>query len=306
MDQTLCPYTAKKLCDLSSVNDEHVLPVAIGAPKRFFVRASERENSRLNELVDSPFSNNDLVRFFAMSQGVVSRSGPITANVPATVVESGDAITTGWSKDGLQIRFNKPVVLDEETGQVAGVKGYGEEAMKHAERIKRDYAKKGITVELGQTISDSNPKIHVRLGIDNNIVFNELLKIAYLVTVWVFGDDAINSKSGEMYREALDRLDTNTLDELGLRYGGGLPTGFDGKIRSDQHELISLVLGGDLITSVNLFGVFAAFFVTSAEGFSCPEHTGMAIKISIADGSLNVEDPIQVLHQNIIRSQDHS
>ncbi|WP_283189857.1 hypothetical protein [Pseudomonas sp. PMCC200344] len=306
MDQTLCPYTAKKLCDLPSVNDEHVLPVAIGAPKRFFVRASEQDNSRLNDLVDAPFSNNDLVRFFAMSQGVVSRSGPITAKVPATVVKSGDAITTGWSKEGLQIRFNNPVVLDEETGQVAGVKGYGEEAMKHAERIKRDYAKKGVTVELGPTISDPNPEIHVRLGVDSDIVFNELLKTAYLATVWVFGDDAINSKSGEMYREALDRLAPDTLNELGFRCGGGLPTGFDGSISSDEHQLISLILGGDVITSVNLFGVFAAFFITSAEGFSCPEYTGMAIKINVVEGSLNVEDPIQVLHQNVIRSQYQS
>lgn len=71
MTQTLCPYALTPLASGES-NDEHILPVALGAPASFTVRALAAENSRMNDLIDEPTVNDPMVRFLAMSQGVVS------------------------------------------------------------------------------------------------------------------------------------------------------------------------------------------------------------------------------------------
>ena len=84
MTQTLCPYALTLLASGES-NDEHILPVALGAPASFKIRALTAENSRMNDLVDEPTISDPLVRFLAMSQGVVSRSGNVKAIVDGTV-----------------------------------------------------------------------------------------------------------------------------------------------------------------------------------------------------------------------------
>lgn len=299
MERKLCPYTAEPLDSIKKVNDEHVLPVAIGAPMRFYVRAAEEHNSRLNDLIDSPFSNNSLVRFIAMSQGVKSRSGAITAKLDGIVTASGDQVVTGWNAEGLSLKFKEPVVTDDK-GNVIAVRGYGDDAMNLALQIKRGMEKKGKPITLGEVESTTGAEVGFNLSLSNDQVFNELAKIAYLATVWIFGDAAIRSESGLIYRQALEMMQPDEWKAAGLQGGGSLPEGFDGKIASHQHQIICSKIGDLLVTSVNLFGIWAGFFCTPSIGISQEDGTGAAIKINVKTGSMTQTCPIETMKQNMV------
>lgn len=292
--QTLCPYLAKPLDQIDGVNDEHVLPIAIGAPKPFSVRAAESENSRLNTLVDAPFSNEPLIQFMAMRQGVVSRSGPVIAKVPATLISSGEPLTLAWSQAGFDLKFQKPVEVDQRTGQVVAVRGYGDDAMARALAIQRGYAKKKIKVEIGEVVSDFDSRVHGRLCVDNSILWCELFKIAYLMTVWCFQDRAIASASGEEYRRGLAQaspvIKHTTEDIPGISALGN----------ASSHVLLSMILGKELITSVKLFGSFSAVFVTAAEGVG-EEGDGACVTIDLASRTFNQTPALESMMENVRR-----
>lgn len=295
MDQSLCPYLAKPLAEIAPVNEEHVLPVAIGAPSRFFVKAAESENSRFNTLIDAPFSNEPLVRFLAMSQGVNSRSGPVVAKIPATLLSSGELVNVAFSKAGFDLKFANPIKKDAETGFVAGVLGFGDEAMKHALKVQRDYAKKNIHVNLGDVVTEHKPLLHVSLSLDNSVVWRELLKIAYLMTVWSFGDKAIDSRSGTEYRRGLNASRSQFIQ---IRHTTDDIPGITTKGKADSHSLMCVILGKELITSVKLFGGFAATFITEAEGVGV-EGDGLHIQINAATKNLTETPVLEALMNNV-------
>lgn len=297
--QTLCPYTNEPLASIDRINEEHVLPVAVGAPTKFFVMASELENSRLNDLIDAPFSNDPLIRFLAMSQGVVSRSGPVISQLPATLIASGEAVKLAFSQDRIDLKFANPVITDPDTKRVTAVKGFGDAANEHAQRIKKDYAKKKISVEIGKTISTPNPEVHSSLSCDTDLVGRELLKIAYLMTVWRFGDRAINSESGAIYRRGLAAKSTDDFRSVGMRGNTNEVPGFSCKRESGTHVLLSAVIGKDLITSITLFGAFAAVFATPAHGISVEEGEGLSVKINLSTGALTQATAMEAILDNI-------
>lgn len=297
--QTLCPYTNLPLSSIERVNEEHVLPVAIGAPTKFSVKASELENSRMNDLIDAPFSNDALIRFLSMSQGVVSRSGPIVAQLPATLTSSGEAVKLALSQNGLELKFANPVVTDPETGRVTGVRGFGDAANEHAQRVKRDHAKKKIAVEIGETISSPNPEVLASFNGDTYLVEKELLKIAYLMTVWCFGDSAINSESGAMYRQGLETSRDEDLGSIGMRGGTVNIPGISCERETGTHVLLSVIIGGNLITSVSLFGVFAAVYATPAVGIRADEYDGFSIKIDLSTCKFTQTDAITAMSANV-------
>ncbi|WGK92578.1 hypothetical protein [Pseudomonas migulae] len=299
--QTLCPYTNQPLASIDRINEEHVLPVAVGAPTKFFVMASELENSRLNDLIDAPFSNDPLIRFLAMSQSVVSRSGPVISHLPATLTASGEAVKLAFSQDGIDLRFANPVVTDSETKRVTAVKGFGDAANEHAQRIKKDYAKKKIAVEIGETISTLNPEVQTSLCCDTDLVGKELLKIAYLMTVWCFGDRAIDSESGAIYRRGLATKRSEDFGSIGMRANTNEVPGFSCKREPGTHVLLSAVLGRDLITSITLFGTFAAVFATPAAGIHIEEGQGLSIKINLSTGALTQTTAIEAILANAQR-----
>lgn len=296
--QTLCPYTNQPLASIERINEEHVLPVAIGAPTKFFVIASESENSRLNELIDAPFSNDQLIRFLAMSQGVVSRSGPVIANLPAILVSNGDALKTSFSLNEISFRFANPVVTDPATGKIKAVKGFGDAAKAHAQRVKKDHAKKKISIDIGESIITPNPKIHTSFSCDTYLVQKELLKIAYLMTVWCFGDSAINSESGEVYRLGLATTRDEEFASIGMKGGTNSIHGISCKKEHGTHVLLSMVLGRQLVTSVTIFGIFSAVFITSASGISAEEYEGFSITIDLLKGTFSQTEAIQAVMAN--------
>lgn len=296
MKQTRCPYTTLLLSTLKEVNEEHVLPLALGAPQNFTIPASAEENSSMNDLIDEPVINDPLIRFLAMSQGVVSRSGLVSAKMEGAVQTSGESVRASINKNGVEFRFSNPIDLDESTGFVKGVRGFGEAANKHAEQVKRNYEKKGVSVEPGEAQVADQPWLEFGIVGDLNLVRQELTKIAYLMTVKLFGDEAILSKSGELYRAAILATNVDELLKTGIKGGalGSMPNLLPPQMpnvfplpKNNEHAITCFILGGKVISAVTLFGIFNAFFVTPAVGFTVPEGTGEVVKIDVSTSNLS-------------------
>jgi hypothetical protein len=303
MTQTLCPYALTSLASAEN-NDEHILPVALGAPASFTVRALAVENSRMNDLIDAPTVNDPLVRFLAMSQGVVSRSGAIKATVDATVQSSGEDVRATFSQNGLDLQFHHPVDTDSQ-GRVTGVRGFGDTAKQMANKIAANYAKKGIAVELGTETSQVQSQLSMQLVANMLMIRRQLFKIAYLTTVRVFGDEAITGLSGQQLRAALMAESDR---DLALTKSAGaafqpLPPGFARSSRHAEHAITCAVMSNiGLVTSVDLFGCFTLFAVTPAVGISADEGTGEVITIDASSSKLTSRPYLEALPELVAAS----
>ena len=287
MTQTLCPYALTPLASGES-NDEHILPVALGAPASFTVRALAAENSRMNDLIDEPTVNDPMVRFLAMSQGVVSRSGNVKAAVNGTVHGSGEDVRATFSQNGLDLKFHQPVDTDSE-GRVIGVRGFGDAARQMANQIAANYAKKGIAVELGAETSQGQPQLNMRLVADMLMIRRQLFKIAYLTTVKIFGDEAITGPSGQQLRAAMMAESDEALARTKIAGAAfqPLPPGFARSARHAEHAITCAVMPSvGVVTSVDLFGFFTLFAVTPAVGIFADEGTGEVITIDASSSKL--------------------
>lgn len=287
MTQTFCPYSLSPLAAGES-NEEHILPVALGAPASFTVRALAAENSRMNDLIDQPTVNDPLVRFLAMSQGVVSRSGPVKATVSATVHHSGEGVRATFTNDGLDLKFHQPVDTDSD-GRVIGVRGFGNAARQMAAQIVANYAKKGITTQLETERSEGSPQLQVRLVGDMLLVRRQLFKIAYLTTVRIFGDEAITGLSGQQFRAAIMAESDEELTRCKISSSAFRPLlpGFARSTGHGEHAITCAIMPGiGLATSVDLFGCFTLFVVTPADGISADEFTGEVITIQASSSKL--------------------
>ncbi len=218
MKQSLCPYTLKPLAEISNINGEHILPRAFGAPESFTVPADEAENTRMNDQIDSPAINDPLMRLLAVTQGVKSRSGSVRATLKGVVTESGEEVIAILGQEGIDFRFVAPVDVDE-NGSVKGVRGFGDAAQKLVNQFLRDNARKGRKMEVDETVSQPNPHLSLRLEGDLKVIHKEVRKIAYLMTVRIFGDEAIKSRSGEIYRAAIHAETEEEVQATGLRGG---------------------------------------------------------------------------------------
>ncbi|MGP0172653.1 hypothetical protein ACSVIJ_12300 [Pseudomonas sp. NCHU5208] len=296
MTQTLCPYSLLPLSSAAS-NDEHILPVALGAPASFTVRAHAEENSRLNDLIDEPTVTDPMVRFLAMAQGVVSRSGEVKALLDGAVDGTGEAVRAIFSQAGLKLSFHDPVDKDSQ-GRVSGVRGFGDAARLMAQQIAANYAKKGITAELGDETSREKPSLNMQLVGDMQLIRQQLFKIAYLMTVRVFGDSAISGASGKTLRSAMYAKDEKELEEIGVQGAifRPLPLGFARSAGHGEHAITCAYMAGTgLIVSVDLFGCFTLFTVTSAEGIEADEGTGEVAVINVATSKLTSTPYLEAL-----------
>ncbi len=263
MTQTLCPYALSSLASGES-NDEHILPVALGAPANFTVRALAVENSRMNDLIDEPMVNDPLVRFLAMSQGVVSRSGNVKAAVDGIVHGSGEDVRVTFSQDGLDLKFHQPVDTDSQ-GRVIGVRGFGDATKQMAAKIAANYAKKGIAVEFGAEASKERPQLNMQLVGNILMIRRQLFKIAYLTTVRIFGDEAITGPSGQQLRAAMmaESDEALALTQVSGATFQPLPPGLARSAGHAEHAITCAILPNvGLITSIDLFGCFTLFTVT--------------------------------------------
>lgn len=298
MMQKHCPYSTRLLTACETVNQEHILPMALGAPQSFCVWADAGKNSKMNDLIDSPVCNDSLMRLIATSQGVVSRSGPVKVELIGIEATTGNEVRSTLSKDGAGFRFSKPVDVDPASGVVKGVRGFGDAAVQLAQQIKRNYERKhkGACVELGEAINHQQPWIKHELELDLNLLRQELVKIAYLMTVRVFGDQAILSSSGALYRAAMFANDATAMKATGIKGSAynSMPPGFP-KPRSGQHALTCFRLGDNIMTGVTLFGMFNAFFVTPAADFTVDDAHGELVIIDAAASKLTSMPYVEAL-----------
>jgi hypothetical protein len=296
MTQTLCPYSLSPLASGES-NEEHILPVALGAPASFTVRALAAENSRMNDLIDEPTVNDPLVRFLAMSQGVVSRSGNVKATVDGTVHGSGEDVRATFSQGGLDLKFHQPVDTDNQ-GRVIGVRGFGDVAKQMATQIAANYAKKGIAIELGAEASKEQPQLNMQLVGDMLMVRRQLFKIAYLTTVRIFGDQAIIGPSGQQFRAAMmaESDEALALTKIAGAAFRPLPPGFARSAGHAEHAITCAAMRNvGLITSIDLFGCFTLFAVTPTDGISADEGTGEVIIIDASSSKLTSRAYLEAL-----------
>ncbi|MDP2152820.1 MAG: hypothetical protein Q8J66_04070 [Methylotenera sp.] len=279
--QLHCPYTSKLLTEIDSVNAEHILPFALGAPQNFTVLADASENSRMANLIDTPCTNDPLIRMLAVAAGVESRSGRVVLKTSGTNAATGDEIRASISQDGLKFRYQSPVDFDHTTGLPTAVKGFNDEAAVTAEQIKIKYASKGIDLELGDTVLSSNPDLHFSFNGNLNLLQQELIKIAYLMTVFVFGDEAILSDNGDLFRTGIMAKDFVELAKVGIGGGSGVAESmaFMPKSQPNNHVLTCFTSGSNVISAVSLFGVFSACYITPARGIACEPLTGKVVTI---------------------------
>lgn len=198
MNNRLCPYTSSLVTSLDA-NREHIIPDALGGPNSFAVRADRTMNERYGATVDSRLIHAPIVSLLAAKLGVTSRSGPTASRAKGSLVEDGSPVDVEFSSSSVSFRIRKPVVHDDQTGELAAVRGFGNDAQKQLARIARDLSKKGQTVIAGAA-SVSTSQVRVRLTHNRLHVEQGLGKIAYLATVWTLGDSFIATAAAAKYR----------------------------------------------------------------------------------------------------------
>ena len=289
MSNTLCPYLVRPLAESSEVNGEHILPSAFGAPDNFTIQADASENQRINIELDAPTINMSALRMIAVSQGVKSRSGDVELKIKGVINKTGEEVNSIFSSDGFKATFRRPVEMDNKTNQVRLVKGMGKDAIRKAEAVKAAYERKGFSVEIGEPTTLVNPTIDHKLDLDLNLLNRMMVKTGYLMTVRQFGDSAIKGKSGSIYRSALIARDAEAMAGTGIggaSFGSQVPW-FLPTPRSVGHSLSCFRMGGMIISSVTLFGIFHAFFITPSDEISESDLDGEIIYIDPATSTLS-------------------
>ncbi|MBF8179795.1 hypothetical protein [Herminiimonas contaminans] len=307
MNQSLCPYTTKLLSETTNVNDEHILPIGLGAPQSFYVPATEEENLRLNTLIDAPAINDPLLRFIAMAAGVVSRSGVVKTKLKGTLSEGGETVAAVFSTANVDLKFVKPIDIDSTSGQILGIRGFGDQAATQAEQIKKDHAKKGKLIEIGDIESRPSPWIKFDFEGDMHVIRAEIIKTAYLMSVRVFGDDAIRGRSGDIFRAAMVACNADKIRETGILGGlsNDLPPPFNNVVERNEHLIASVNIGPQILTVVQLFGTFSAFFLTPSTDFSCEPGTGEIVKINAATATMEKKTLVDLANQLAAEGRFH-
>jgi hypothetical protein len=271
---TLCPYLVKPLTEIEPVNKEHVLPVGIGAPESFYVEASLSENSRLNDLIDAPMINDPLIKMFCMLADVDGRSGSKAVTMHGKT-EVGGPFTAVVTKESIAFKYKRPVEIDKATGKIL-VKGFGQEIFGEANKIARNMANKGRGAKHDITMFiHSKESLNMSFCSDFMLFIREAIKAAYLFTVKVYGDIAITSKSGAVFRAAFEARNEKDLKSSGL-YWQTLPADHYEptlKLNVKHHMFFTCIKQDMMCTQVVLFGGLSFIFWTPRDDIKF-EHDG--------------------------------
>ena len=145
---------------------------------------------------------------------------------------------------------------------------------------------------------------------DLSLIRQELTKIAYLMTVRLFGDDAIMSKSGEIYRAAMHATTVDEIIKTGIQGSAlnGMPNLFPASVpnvipspKNNEHALSCFIVGGNVTTAITLFGIFNAFYITPAIGFAASEATGEIIVIDASSSTLSSRSFLEAMVNICVR-----
>lgn len=263
MNNSVCPYTLQPVDEIRG-SREHVIPDALGGPNGFAVRACATANSEWGHTIDAAFINSDIMRICASRIGLKSRSGLTSLKLRGELTSDGSPVDVTLSPAENEFRIRSPIVKDE-SGELVGVRGYGEQAKRELDRVVADLRRKGKTVEVGLPNSVEG-EVHAHVRINARDLALGLIKIGYLANVWMLGDDFTRSKAGAVFRDRLsnesESADLRTADLPYAEITATLAPGI-----TDAHHFICSIRGnGTLTTLVRLFNedLLSANFVVEA------------------------------------------
>lgn len=257
---TLCPYMTTPLAALSNTSDEHVIPHALGGSGDFTLRADQDANSRLGASVDSELIHSAIVRLFCVQIGLQTRGKPgrparaTSFKTHGVDVETGRDVDVVFGYGGMQFQYAKPVDVDPASGQIVGIYGMGGQFQQVLAQTRKNMAAKGRDLALGDTHRLDRPRIQGQITADLFPVWRGLIKIAYLATARVLGDDFVASVEGQQYRRAIAAQDRAELAESGLEFQPYADLPFLPEVGSSQHLVACFRSDENVISFVRLFG----------------------------------------------------
>jgi hypothetical protein len=279
---TLCPYLLKPITDLpvEDVSDEHIIPSALGGPDEFALSADRLSNSRLGDTVDSDLIHDKMLRLMAATQGVRSRSGEVAVRLPGTVVETGDAMTITFDRNGVGDRL---IVNTHRKNPATGeirLTGFDSQFERELEQLSEGLARKNKHFEKRNHRTVSNPLVKVDIESDPFVVSKGLAKIAYLMTCRTLGDSFILSPDGMAYRDAFQAIDWAAFDNSPLQQFLGVDLPVLPEIVVHQHLAACYRIGPLILTTVKLFGgVCLATFGVPAKPYAISGLDGFVIVV---------------------------
>jgi hypothetical protein len=284
IENRLCPYLLKELDSGFETDKEHVLPFALGAPKDFSISASKGENNRLNDAIDSPMLNDPMIRFLSVAAKIKSRSGPIETTISGSTAQ-GDTFNIFVSQDGAIPKFEHPIIKDQ-NGKVIGLRGFGKDQITNAvSEYVTNMQKRGKSVSFTSAHISADESLNASFHTELFRVYRGLVKIAYLTTVWAFGDHAITSKSGEIFRNAMGMASGAEMDLTQIKHDFIAPEfpEYLPLLKPNEHLLLTALTDRSVETYVKILGGIGMYFSTPRYDIDLQSGAGEAMMINATE-----------------------
>lgn len=274
IQRNLCPYSAKKLSDYKT-NYEHIIPRSIGAPEKLTVQAIETENSRLNKIIDEPFSKDELIKFLCAILGIKGRRRHkelILKSDPSPEIMNGKVFKAKLLyKDNnlnLDLAIEKKFTKNE-NGEITSITCFEDESEElllslNAKKQEKKPEKNQFYRITKKIIHDS-PMIPFNITGDMKIIYKQLFKIMYLIYVDTFGDYAIQSDLGVELRRIFSNEDAIfNIDYHKYKFFNN-PQVIDMKIvesKENEHAACCIYTFNTIIIYVTIFNIFSVMYVS--------------------------------------------
>ena len=196
--QIRCPYTLRKLSEMSKKNDEHIFPEAIGGPQSYSVRADETVNSTFGHTTDARLVNSKLIEMWRAIYGIEGRLGrEPRAELKGEVVDMDQAVKVKI-RQGAPIVEYEPLVKIDWDAKTAKLVAPADQSDKELQKLRKRLAAKGITLTTTNSTLRENPTFDLKDVLKLPDVVPGALKIAYLAAFRELGDsfldDPLNSE----------------------------------------------------------------------------------------------------------------
>ncbi|MDN7176965.1 HNH endonuclease [Caballeronia sp. SEWSISQ10-4 2] len=251
---TLCPYLLKPIADLAEVDEEHIIPHAMGGSNQFVLPVDKPSNSAFGMTVDSDLIHDPRLRFMAASQGIKSRTGDVTIELPGVIVETGMKVLVPFNKNGLgQARVMDVYKRDPITNKLTGIAGFDDQINSTLQRLSKRGEKKW---EIASRSRIDQPVVKVEFPSDPFKVSKGLCKIAYLMACRTLGDSFALSADATAFRIAIHAKDFAAFDSCGLQlfFAAELPLLVLPNLTAAQHLVACFRVNDLMMVAVKLFG----------------------------------------------------
>ena len=237
-----------------------------GGPDALVLRADRSSNSRFGDTVDSDLVHDKMLRFVAATQGVRSRSGEATVQLPGTIIETGDAMIIKFDKNGMGDRL---IVNSHRKNLATGtitLTGFDDQFKRALDQLSEGMARKKKSIQKHGHRTINTPLVKVNIQSDPFSVSKGLAKITYLMTFRILGDSFALSLDGKAYRDTILAANWDEFDGYNLRKFLGVDLPVLPSIAIHEHLVACYRIGPLILTTVKLFGgvCLATFGVPAA------------------------------------------